>query len=214
MKIKMKMYPSTSRVGENYAVVTEKIDGSNLGLFKLNGVLHIAQRNTVFTLDEIEDGGLTIYRGLKGWLEEYGAELQDILHEGSAVWGEWIGMGHIGYGDSFEQRFLIYAKANVNEKMELVKPIWKRELFIYPFIGQEIPSFMGVVPMVHKKCLDTSVSGLDALYDEYCAQVGRKVEGFIVQKDNHITKYVRLKRNIMQDHFGPGEGPKPDVKKT
>ena len=44
--IKRTLYPKTKRVQyKNRVVITEKLDGSNIGFFKVNGELVIAQRN-------------------------------------------------------------------------------------------------------------------------------------------------------------------------
>ena len=48
--IKKEIYPKTQRVICEGAKIqiTEKLDGSNLVIFKLNDDLYIAQRNTIF----------------------------------------------------------------------------------------------------------------------------------------------------------------------
>ena len=54
--INKQIYPKTKRIPlSNTIYVTEKIDGSNLGLFNLNDKLYIAQRGLVFSIDEIEE---------------------------------------------------------------------------------------------------------------------------------------------------------------
>ena len=46
--IKRTLYPKTKRVQyKNRVVITEKLDGSNIGFFKVNGELVIAQRNNI-----------------------------------------------------------------------------------------------------------------------------------------------------------------------
>ena len=54
--IKKTIYPKTERVkisNENVCEITEKLDGSNLCIFKLNEKIYIAQRNNIYTIDEI-----------------------------------------------------------------------------------------------------------------------------------------------------------------
>ena len=54
--IKKTIYPKTERVkisSENVCEITEKLDGSNLCIFKLNEKLYIAQRNNIYGVDEI-----------------------------------------------------------------------------------------------------------------------------------------------------------------
>ena len=62
---KKTLYPKTKRVQfKNRVVITEKLDGSNIGFFKVNGKLLIAQRNNIFTMDELEENKGMLYKGL------------------------------------------------------------------------------------------------------------------------------------------------------
>ena len=71
--IKKTLYPKTRRVKlKSKVVITEKLDGSNIGFFKVNGELLIAQRNNVFSMSELEDNIQMLYRGLKGWIDVNG----------------------------------------------------------------------------------------------------------------------------------------------
>lgn len=75
--IKKTLYPKTKRIQyKNRVVITEKLDGSNIGFFKVNGDLIIAQRNNIFLINELEENKQMLYRGLKGWLDEYGENLK------------------------------------------------------------------------------------------------------------------------------------------
>lgn len=110
--IKKTLYPKTKRIQyKNRVVITEKLDGSNIGFFKVNGDLIIAQRNNIFLMNELEENKQMLYRGLKGWLDEYGEGLKDKLMEGSGFFGEWIGMGKIKYPD-LDKKVYMFAKAN------------------------------------------------------------------------------------------------------
>lgn len=97
--IKKTMYPKTSRIGNKMGdiLITEKLDGSNLSIFKLNGELYIGQRNYIFRLDEIDEQKEMLYQGLHAWLKENGEFLEKELHEKAVIIGEWIGMGRIAY---------------------------------------------------------------------------------------------------------------------
>ena len=94
----------------------------------------------------------------------------------------------------------MFAKANVNEKFDLYKINYYQEMFIYPFINQEIPEFIGKVPVVAKMLRYPSISELDILYNDSCLTRARDVEGFIINSGNSITKYVRMKSGKLQPH--------------
>lgn len=198
MEIKKTLYPKTKRAGSDNekVVITEKLDGSNLGLFKLNGKLIVAQRNWVFTYPNKNID----YYGLKDWLDENNEHLLENLHEGSGFFGEWIGMGKINYNDTLNKKLYIFAKANINDKLEISNLYYDRDLFIYPFIEQEIPDYIGIVPLVSIMNIYPTIEDLDELYDMYTGLVDRDVEGFIVNDRETIRKYVRLKRGKLTPH--------------
>lgn len=53
---KKMLYPKTKRVKfKNKVVITEKLDGSNIGFFKVNGELLIALRSNILRMSEIEE---------------------------------------------------------------------------------------------------------------------------------------------------------------
>lgn len=200
--LKKKIYPKTQRfTGENDIVITEKVDGSNLSIFKKDGELYIAQRNYIFTFSEIEDAKSKLYKDLFEWLQEHAKTLESILHDNSALCGEWIGTGHIKYGHAFSnKKFLMFAKANINDKLELFNINYYQDSFIYPFIEKEIPDFIGVVPIVNKCSFYPDIAELDHDYDVYKQKVNRNVEGFIINSGNSISKYVRMKSGKMSEH--------------
>ena len=80
--MKQTLYPKTTRVSPDKIQITEKLNGSNIGFFKLEDELYIAQRNNIYSFVEIfnmkkED----LYKGLKEWLFENGPELKESLQE-------------------------------------------------------------------------------------------------------------------------------------
>ena len=202
--IKKEIYPKTQRVkctGESI-IITEKIDGSNLVIFKLNNKLYIAQRNNIFAIDEIEENKDKLYKGLYQWLVDNGKELSKELNENSAICGEWIGMGKLKYPvDEFDKRYYIFAKANINEGFELNNIIYDHDLFIYPFVSKEIPKFIGIVPVVKIMKILPDKDQLDGIYEKYCESKKRNVEGFVIDYNNKITKYVRMKNGKLSEHF-------------
>lgn len=207
--IKHTLYPKTTRVKNSAGVtVTEKIDGSNLTFFKQFDKLFIAQRNYIYSLEESLNGELekgTEYKGLKGWLAEHGEHLEEMMHDKAAICGEWLGMGKIKYGERFDERFLQFAKANV-ELSEIGLPrlgrlIYKDELFKYSFINQTIPDYIGTVPVACHWEVYPKIEDLNWFYEKYTEETESQVEGFIViNTDQTIKKYVRLKNGVLTEH--------------
>lgn len=205
--MKITLYPKTVRIDEPVYQVVEKLDGSNLGLFNLDGDLLIAQRNRVYFLSEIEDVKHSLYKGLYNFLKENGEDLLSRLHEGSGFFGEWIGMGQIKYGETLEHKVYMFAKANIKSLddggVEAYNIYWDRALHQFPFVNQEIPEYIGQPTLVAEKP-SVDIGTLDNLYDEYLAKVGRPVEGFIIMSQSgSITKYVRNKRGKIGPHKPP-----------
>ncbi|MGI6594523.1 MAG: RNA ligase family protein [Christensenellales bacterium] len=205
--IKKILYPKTQRLPartKEYAVITEKLDGSNLCIFKLNDELYIAQRNNIINVGKEFDD--ISYSGLKDWLTNYKDFLLENLHNNSVICGEWLGMGKIKYTvDKFDKRFYMFAKANINEDYELYNMIYEEEYFKYPFVNEVIPYFIGIRPEVTKTVVIPDKEFLDKLYDKYTRQEKRKVEGFIIIIRNTIQKYVRMKNGKITEHFDYGE---------
>lgn len=204
--LRKKLYPKTERVKlERSVIVTEKLDGSNLGFFKLNGKLYIATRSHIIALEEIgECKSVVKYRGLYGFLEKNGADLEARMNEGSCFFCEWMGMGKLPYGKHFiteKTRAYMFAKANVTDDFTTVGLKYDPALFIYPFVDQVIPDYIGVVPVVAECNELLSIAELDDLYDIYTGAVERPVEGFVVNTEGSIRKYVRFKNGKFGDHF-------------
>ena len=77
--IKKEIYPKTQRVpvlGDKI-YVTEKLDGSNLCIFKKEEELYIAQRKNIFKLEELDTVKDILYKGLYEWLKNNGEYLQE-----------------------------------------------------------------------------------------------------------------------------------------
>lgn len=206
---KRSLYPKTTRVGTstpNY-VVTEKLDGSNLVFYRYQDELYIAQRSTIFSFTEILESETAVeglYRGLYQWILTNGRHLSMLLHNNAAICGEWIGMGHIKYGDTLPHRFYMFAKANYDADTDSLKNIiYDQSLFWYSFINLELPNYIQKVPVVSIFTADyPSITELDSLYVEYEGVVGRHVEGFVVYdiNQNAVRKYVRRKGKTLEPH--------------
>lgn len=205
--IKKEIYPKTKRVScvGDKLQITEKLDGSNLVFFKKNNEIYIAQRGNIFNINELEENKDKLYKGLYQWIMDNKYFLND-LHDGSAICGEWLGMGCLKYTiDEFDKRWYMFAKANIDEDFNLYNLIYDHKLFIYPFENQEIPKCVGIVPEVAEINILPNKEYLDKIYNKYCQKVGRNVEGFVLNYKNIITKYVRMKNGKLQEHFDRGE---------
>lgn len=209
--IKKEIYPKTKRLkcDGTKVQITEKLDGSNLVIFKLNDTLCIAQRKTIFRYDELEENQSSLYKGLYQWIKDNYEEL-NAMHEGSAICGEWLGMGCLKYTiDEFDKKYYMFAKANVyyeelkNGKLDILinNIMYDHDLFIYPFTKQELPKCIGIVPVVAELNVIPTKEHLDSIYTKYCKKVNRNVEGFVVNYNNMINKYVRMKNGKLQEHF-------------
>lgn len=210
--IKKEIYPKTVRIKENgnQIQITEKLDGSNLIIFKLENKLYIAQRKTIICFDELDACKDVLYKGLYQWLIDNKDSFD--LYEGSAVCGEWLGMGQIKYTiDEFDKRFYMFAKANIDEDFNLFNIMYDHDLFIYPFESQKIPKCTGIVPVVMNLHVLPTKNHLDSIYEKYCEKVNRKVEGFVINYNNDVNKYVRMKNGKLieyssHDHKGEQNG--------
>ena len=205
--IKKEIYPKTKRLScqGDKVYVTEKLDGSNLVFFKKNDTLYFAQRNTIYSFDEIEENKDKLYKGLYQWLSD-NKQVFDDLHNNSAICGEWLGMGCLKYSvDEFDKRYYMFAKANIDDDFNLYNLMYTHDLFIYPFQSQVIPKCIGVVPEVIELNVLPTKEHLDSIYDKYTNKVKRNVEGFVINYKNIITKYVRMKNGKLTEHFDRGD---------
>ena len=197
------LYPKTKRFSDkDEIIITEKMDGSNLGFYKYNEVLFIAQRNQVFALHEIDTKEVrgALYKGLYDWLVKNGEELQERLVKNAVIFGEWIGMGRIQYPEEFNYNFFQFAKANMENWNEITNLKYDSDLFKYSFVNQEKPDFIRQVRTI-RKMQSVSLESLDALYDETVEDEDRNVEGFIlIYPHGNIEKYVRFKRGRLVPH--------------
>lgn len=207
--IKKEIYPKTKRVScvGDKVYVTEKLDGSNMCIFKKDDKLYIAQRKNIFdAFDELEEAKNILYKGLYEWLIEHRQYLLDNMLNNSVICGEWLGMGNLKYSvDEFDKRIYMFAKANIDDDYNLFNLNYDHKLFIYPFANQEFPSFIGIVPEVAELNVIPTKEHLDSIYEKYTAKVNRNVEGFVVNYRNNISKYVRMKNGKLQEHFDRGE---------
>jgi len=204
------LYPKINRISlESYSVITEKLDGSNLiiGKEKESKKIFIAQRNWIYYLEELEQEEVRekVYNGLYEWLSKYKNQLEALLQPGAVICTEYLGIGKLKYhqekSGEFPQKIYMFAKTNITDINDQLSNIYyNHELFKYSFVDQKIPDFIGVVPIVYEDVCPITVPMLNELYDTYTDKVGRNVEGFVINNNNHISKYVRMKNGKLQPH--------------
>lgn len=202
--IKKEIYPKTKRISiDGFKVqLTEKLDGSNLTLFKKDNILYIAQRKNIFAFEELEEVKTILYKGLYNWLLENGEYLKTHLLNNSCICGEWLGMGQLTYTiDEFDKRLYMFAKANIDDEFNLYNLIYDHTLFIYTFDNQELPKFIGEVPIIKDITYIPNKEILDKIYSEYCEKVkNRNVEGIVINVNNNVVKYVRMKNKKLIEY--------------
>lgn len=202
--IKKEIYPKTERLKckGSKCYITEKLDGSNLCIFKKNDELYIAQRRNIINVEtELESAKDILYKGLYQWIIDNKDTLNTIRND-SVICGEWLGMGNLKYSvDEFDKRFYMFAKANIDDEFNLYNLKYNHDLFIYPFETLEIPKCIGIVPTAYELQIIPTKEQLDGMYESYCNKVKRNVEGFVINYNDKIQKYVRMKNGKLQEHF-------------
>ena len=107
-------------------------------------------------------------------------------------------MGKIGYQE-LDKKVYMFAKANY-DKGTIKNLYYKHDLFKYPFINQDFPEYIGIVPVVEVRGDYPDINTLNKMYDYYKSKVKRNVEGFIIANNNNVNKYVRMKNGKLEDH--------------
>ena len=209
--IKRTLYPETPRIPEmtDNAIITEKMDGANLTILKYNGELFIAQRNSIFNKDEVFGDGNIGYRGLKGWAREHWEWFDKYLNDNTAHCGEWMVETAKSYPpEVVHKKFYIFATAKVMPGMNLNDFDYYREHVGDAFgLSKEFLdlNWLGFVPTAGRLYKFPDKEELDELYEKYCKYVGgRKVEGFVINVNNMIFKYVRMKSGKVVEYSQTG----------
>lgn len=202
--VKTSLYGKTKRFNDEKItyIISEKIDGANLGIGKYEGRLYVATRNQVFNDTEFDK--LT-YGGLKGYIEEHHDKLVTDLKEGVIVFGEWVGEikaknDFWKYHDRYNSKFIIFAQAkfkgsSIENRSNNVGTL------PYAFENDVIPNYLPVVEHFIERADELmTIERLDELYDDFIWswKEGKKFgcEGFVVWDSltQGIKKYVRQNR--------------------
>lgn len=211
--IKQTLFPKIKRVEINKKYqITEKLDGSNLGIAKIGYNLYFCQRNTVFGTYEIYDNKNVLYKNLEPWIIEHKENLLEMLNDNTIIFGEWLGMGHIKY-NNFENNFNMFAKAKIEYYYDdIVDDIcfkinnlnYNLKEIKYAFKTETIPDFISLVPIVDNNLESINKESLDELYNKYSESQDRIIEGFVILDESeptYIRKYVRCKNGEVKEHF-------------
>lgn len=143
-----------------------------------------------------------IYKGIHLFLEENGADLEEKLYDGSAICGEWVVKHQISYGNRFNTRFLLFAKARVietNNGFSLQNIVYNLDL-IHWAMGETLPDYLDTVPFVYELDHYPNLEELDKIYLEYSEKQDSNVEWFVINDNNKIEKYVRFKNGGLEPH--------------
>ena len=204
--IKKALYPKTIRINNDYKVtLTEKLDGANIGFFRIEDELIIAKKEEIYTLSEFTNLQVPkdkINKPLATWLSIFGEELKLSLHKNSGFFGEFLNNGKIKYPhEIFKNKVYMFAKANLDDELNISNIFYDHSLFKFPFIEGELPRFISRVPRVAISDHYPDIKELDDIYEVYCKDIGRKVEGFVIECNDSIRKYVRYKNGKFTDHI-------------
>lgn len=187
--VKQTLFPKIKRVEINKKYqITEKLDGSNLGIAKIGYSLYFCQRNTILTTFDIHDNKNILYKNLENWIIENKETLLETLNDNTIIFGEWLGMGHIKYKE-FKNNFNIFAKAKIEYYYDdIVDDIcfkinnlnYNLKEIKYAFKNETIPNFISLVPIVDNNLELINKQTLDELYDAYNKSQDRIIEGFVI----------------------------------
>lgn len=209
--IKETLFPKIKRMEINKKYqITEKLDGSNLGIANIYHELYIVQRNIILDQYNLYNEQNVLYKGLYNYIKEYKTKLLDTIKNGTVIFGEWLGMGHIKYENM--KQFNLFAKAEIESQYNFYDGItsfnieklnFDIEKLKYAFIDEKIPEFLGMVPIVENNLNLINKETIDKLYDEYSKKQNRLIEGFIIYDnyEKNIVKYVRCKNGKLLEHF-------------
>ncbi|MDU4652149.1 RNA ligase family protein [Sneathia sanguinegens] len=191
--------------------ITEKLDGSNLGIANISYNLYIIQRNTIIDQYELYEQKNLLYKGLYDFIKEHGLELLDAIQNGTVIFGEWLGMGKIKYNNM--KQFNLFAKAQIEYNYNFYDGIttfsienldFEVDKLKYAFKNENIPSFISLVPTIDNDLELINKQTLDELYDKYSKSQDRIIEGFVILDESepgYIRKYVRCKNGQIKEHF-------------
>lgn len=205
-KKKEKYYPKTRRVKDDDKryIITEKLDGSNIGLGVLDGELIVFQRSKAY---KYISGSAKDIKGLEGWLSDNKNELISMLDEHQVVFGEWLGTGRIKY-PTLNYKYYVFACGQFDrvdddyEVYNLTNSNQAIEKHCGDFIGPDGNNIgVSTCPLVaHAGVINVEM--LDNLYVSYTDYVQRDVEGFVVydKATNTVEKYVRYKNGKKSKH--------------
>lgn len=199
--IKRELYPKTPRMKNNGTpfIVTEKLDGQNISIYKKDGLLYVGLRKNVFPVCELIELGAknNNYKPFADWFAEHKDDLLTQLYEGSCIHGEWIDdKQHIRdyKANGFDKMIYLFAKSRISDDGKICNLNYHLDELKYPFEDKQIPDYLGVVPLVCEMFVVPTKESMDKVYDEYTDGLNRRVEGLVVSRNNIIEKYLRYNK--------------------
>ncbi len=190
-KIKKTMYPKTLRITDDRYVVTEKLDGSNLGIANVNGELVYFTRKWMISANNVSEAQ---YPELRLFNEMYEDEIMSYLPINTVVFGEWIGQGRIKYKiDKTDMSKRFYAFAFAGLRPDFMKPEAERFTYIkyvHEWKHEELeqPEWINFVPYLGTAETKDEAIGL---YREVSLLDNESVsEGLVIRNGNVPRKYV------------------------
>lgn len=188
----------------NGYLITEKLDGSNLCIAKVDNKIYVAQRNLVFDIEEIDElSKNTFYKGLANFLKEHKNYLIETLEDGYCIVGEWLAQGCIKYSD-LENGYYLFAfgKAKMRDGLLYLEFIENDLKNINKAFKNEQTPIFKTVPIIADNVPVISLGYLNSLYEARMKETNRMVEGFVVYSYETQTalKYVRHKDGKSQEH--------------
>lgn len=110
--------------------IEEKIDGSNVGIHKVDDELILQSRNLI--LDKDKPGSFSKF---VAWVKEHEAGLLEYMHDGELWYGETVGMGKLRYPNA--PPFILFDILHASKE-------WSKRAHFPPNIDINIPLYVGL----------------------------------------------------------------------
>ncbi len=174
-----------TRDKHDFVIVTEKYDGTNVGIAKLNGNIISLTRSGY----QAKESQFEQHHHFAQWVENRESMFCDILKEGERICGEWLAMvSSIKYDLFHLHPFVAFDMIDVNNE-RIIQEKWRPILMDYMFTSRVIHSGFESYP------LEMAIYNLFAPSLDHIKSID-KPEGIVYQierkgKVDFLAKYVR-----------------------